>query len=100
MKEGKLFTEKPNIWFPDEVIGSAKRSEGIEVKNKDGVVFAIKFENLPAELSFLEGQSLKVKGTGPVIRLAISFASEDWSSEFQGKTYSIAKGQKDFRAFA
>jgi hypothetical protein len=89
------------VWAPRAVLAAVKRAEGKVTKDGRSIVFT----DLKGDLALLNNKFLKVKGDGPVVKIAVAVAARDfdWTLERPGQdpiTGSIKKGDEQIRCFA
>lgn len=97
--DGKLQVKEAPVWVAQSVLASASRTEGEFFNDGRTVVF----KELPKELKELnlEGAFLTVKGSGPVINIAVAKAVRDYPWKLDdGRTGTIKKGDTSIRCFA
>src|SRR4051812_47012310 len=85
IEANKLVDSQIPNWVPETTIASLSADQGRLIFNGKGVVF----ETLPKEISILQGKSLKLRGTGPVIRICVAVASRTETYRFNGVDYTI-----------
>lgn len=84
------------VWVARHTFATLKREEGTLINDGRGIIY----RGLQGDLAPLNGVILKLKGKGPLVKVTEAVAVRNWSNEYNGKTYSIKKGDVELRCFS
>ena len=93
---GKAIIAEPPVWVATKTFATLKREQGTIINDGRGIIF----RDLSGDLQDLNGVTLNLKGKGPLVKVCHVKAVRDMSGTYNGRDWSIKKGDEGMRCFS